>query len=133
MTRENAIRHGKAQTESRCVFTGTTGVDGAHWYSAGDFPALADVPENIFAMYRECHSMSGLACFDFKQVEGVDTVRSVAERRWLLENITLDDLLPMVRKKIHVVGMWCKKLGVEFPDAIQPSDYYALRLRGREC
>ena len=130
MTRANAVLYGKAATSNRCIFTGLSGADGMHWYAVRPFPALADVPENIFAGVRGCHSVRGSACFDWKQVNGVDVERPVSERRWILENLSLDEFRPLVRKKIHVVGLYCEKFGIEFPDAEQPSDHNELRLRG---
>ena len=131
MAHESAQRAGKAQTQGRCVFTGTIGVDGAHWYPAGDFTLLADVPENIFAMHREHHSMRGKPCFDFVQRDGVDIVRPIAQRRWMLENLTLDEFRGIIHKKIRVVGLYCNAHDIEFPDAEKPEDYEALIYRVR--
>jgi hypothetical protein len=131
MAHEQASRSGKAQTGGRCVFTGLAGTDGAHWYPAGDFTLLADVPENIFAMERNHHSVRGKPCFDWTQVDGVDVVRPVAQRRWMLENLTLDEFRAMVHKKIRVVGLYCNAHDIEFPEAEKPADYEALIYQGR--
>lgn len=125
-----ASRAGKAQTNGRCVFTGTVGVDGAHWYSAGDFGLLADVPENIFSMRRDHHSVPQTPCFDWTQRDGVWAVRPIAERRWMLENMTLDEFRGIIHKKIRVVGLYCNAHDIEFPDAERPSDYEALINQG---
>lgn len=126
MAHENAMRSGKAQTDGRCVFTGLAGVDGAHFFSAGEYRRLADVPENIFAMNREYHSIPGKPCFDFLQRDGVDIVRPVAQRRWMLENLTLDEFRVIIKKKIHVVQLWCDMYAIDFPEAEKPEDYEAL-------
>lgn len=131
MNRSHAVATGKAQTHGRCLFTGTIGVDGAHWYPAGDFAALADVPENIFAMNRDHHSVRGRPCFDFVQRDGVDIVRPVAQRRWMLENLCLEEFRHIVHKKIRVVGLYCEAHNIEFPDAVMPEDYHALIYQGR--
>lgn len=132
MTRETAIRTGKAQTMNQCVFTGAEGTDGAHCFSAGDFPELADLPENIFAMNRRHHSLRGKACFDFCQVDGVDRVRPVSERLWMLENMVLDDLRPLVWKKLRKLRQWCEIRQVDWPEPEKPADIapllYAERL-----
>ncbi len=130
MAHESAIRTGKGQTQGRCVFTGSIGVDGAHWHSARKYPALADVPENIFAMRRDHHNVTGKPCFDWKQIDGVDIERPVSERRWMLENMTLDEFRGIIHKKIRVVGLWCMHHGIEFPDAERPTDYEALVSQG---
>lgn len=131
MAHEQAIRNGKMQTEGRCVFTGTIGVDGAHWYSARKYPILADVPEDVFAMNREYHNVPGKPCFDWKQVDGVDIERPVAERRWMLENLTLQEFRHIIHKKIRIIGMYCNAHDIEFPDAEKPTDYEALIYQGR--
>lgn len=113
------------------MFTGTMGADGAHWYPAGDFHALADVPENIFAMRRDHHSVRGKPCFDWVQRNGVDVVRPIAQRRWMLENLVLEEFKHMVHKKIRVVGLYCNACDIEFPAAERPEDYEALIYQGR--
>lgn len=133
MAHESAQRAGKAQTNGRCVFTGLVGVQGAHWYSAGDYTRLADVPENIFAMVPSHHSVRGKPCFDWVQRNGVDIVRPVAQRRWMLENMTLDEFRGIIHKKIRVVGLYCNAHNVEYPDAEKPEDYEALIYQERLC
>lgn len=133
MAHESAIRTGKGQTMGRCVFTGMVGVDGAHWYSARKYPQLADVPEVVFAMRRDHHWVLGKPCFDWKQIEGVDIERPVSERRWMLENMTLDEFRGIIRKKIHVVGLWCMQYNIEFPAPERPTDYEELVNQGRLC
>lgn len=131
MSRNSAIQTGKAQTDGRCVFTGTIGVDGAHFYPAGDFTALADVPENIFAMNRDHHSVRGKPCFDFLQRDGVDIVRPISQRRWILENLCMEQFKHIVHKKIRVVSLYCNAHDIEFPDSQEPEDYRALIYQGR--
>lgn len=126
-----ASTHGKAQTQGRCVFTGLAGADGMHWYPANDFTLLADVPENIFAGVRNHHSVRGKPCFDWLQRDGVDIVRPVDQRKWMLENLTLDEFRPIIHRKIRIVGLWCEKHGYDFPDAKRPEDYEALIYQGR--
>lgn len=131
MAHELASRAGKAQTDGRCVFTGTVGVDGAHCYSANDYTQLADVPENIFAMNRNHHSVRGRPCFDFVQRDGVDIVRPVAQRIWMLLHLTLDEFRPMIKKKLNVIQLYCEKHGIEFPEPEKPEDYEVLIYQGR--
>lgn len=131
MTRANAILIGKGSTEGRCVFTTLTGVDAAHFYPAGDYPALADLPENIFSMVRHLHSVIGKPCFDFLQRDGVDIVRPVSQRRWMLENMTHEDFRRAIKVKIMVVGGVCEAHDIEFPDAEKPEDYVALIYQSR--
>lgn len=133
MAHEQASRSGKAQTEGRCVFTGTSGVDGAHCFPAGDFRRLADVPENIFTMNRNYHSVRGKPCFDFVQRDGVDVVRPVSQRLWMLENLTIDEPRSIVRKKLSVVRMWCEMYDIEYPEPEKPEDYEKLIYQGRLC
>lgn len=131
MSRALAVNIGKMQTQGRCVFTGLAGTDGAHFFPAGDFTILADVPENIFSMVRNHHSVRGKPCFDWVQRDGVDIVRPVAQRRWMLENMSLDEFRPMVFKKIRVVGLYCNAHEIDFPDAEKPEDYEALIYQDR--
>lgn len=133
MAHEQAKKFGKAQTDGRCVFSGLAGVDGSHWFPAGDYRLLADVPENIFAMNRALHCEEGTPCFEWKQVEGVNIKRPVAERRWMLEHMIpeeMADYVPAIRRKISIVGLWCERVGYEFPEAEQPTDLYELKTRG---
>lgn len=132
MTRETAIRTGKAQTMNLCVFTGMPNGDGAHLYPAGYYPQLSDIPENIFMINRRHHSWRGKPCFDFKQVDGVDIVRPVSERLWMLENMVIDDLRHLVWKKLRFLRAWCEIRRIGVPVVEKPSDIesmmYAERL-----
>lgn len=118
-----ASRVGKAATEGRCVFTGLIGVDAAHLFSAGDYPELADIPENIFAMVRKIHSVPDASCFDFTYKYGVRKVRPVAERIWLLRTYGLDELKHIINKKLRVVALWCEAKNIDFPEPQRPADY----------
>jgi hypothetical protein len=129
MAHDNAIRVGKADTDGRCVFRGTTGTDGAHLFPAGDFHALADYFTNVFAVSRDLHSTPDKACFDFKWVNGVRQVRPVSERIWMLENMSLDEFRGQIRQKLDSLAYFCEQLNIEFPESEKPSDYYSL-IRG---
>ena len=119
-------------TDNRCIFTGTTGIDGAHFFPAGDFEKFADIPENIFGMRRDHHSVPQTPCFDWTQRDGVWVVRPIAERRYMLEHMSLEDFRPAIRNKIRIMGLYCEKYGVEFPEGERPTDYEALMLQGRQ-
>lgn len=130
------MRLGKAATGGLCVFTGLAGCDGAHLFPAGDFPQLADCEFNIFAVSRDCHSVRGQPCFDWKQVDGVDIVRPVSERVWMLMYMTPENMwgyYHIIRQKLILLADECARVGVIYPDPVKPSDYFELRLRGREC
>ena len=130
------MRLGKAATGGLCVFTGLAGCDGAHLFPAGDFPQLADCEFNIFAVSRDCHSVRGQPCFDWKQVDGVDIVRPVSERIWMLHNM-IPEVMWDYQAEMICRLLWlnaeCNLVGVEYPEPVKPSDYFELRLRGREC
>lgn len=136
MTREQAQREAWRRTDGRCLFTGLSGADPAHAFAAGDFPALANCPFNIFYIVRQCHSVRGEPCFDWKQVKGVDIVRPVAERLWMLTNMVCEpmwDYRGAIRRALQLLAEECGRVRVEYPRMpVCPSDYYALRLRGRE-
>lgn len=136
MTRESAITAAKKAFDGRCIFTGLSGADGAHIYPAGDFPALADCEWNIVPIVRQCHSVRGQPCFDFRQVDGIDIVRPVPERLWMVVNMMPEemwDYRSVVTRRLQLLALECDKVGVPYRGWFtNPPDYTALRLRGRE-
>lgn len=133
MAHDNAKRIGKAQTQGLCVFTGVSGTDGAHLFSAGDYPELSDTPENIFAISRNHHSVRGQPCFDFLQRDGVDIVRPVSQRIWMLLNLSIEEMRPIIHRKLRVVKMWCERLDIQYPEVEKPEDYEKLIYQDRLC
>lgn len=135
MTRAEAQRIAFKNTDGRCIFTGLSGGDPAHVFPAGDYPALANCPWDIFYIVRGCHSVRGEPCFDFLQVEGVDIVRPVSQRIWMIENMMPEamwDYRPRVRRSLQLLAEECGRVGIEYPTPRNPPDYHKLRLRGRE-
>lgn len=126
---ENAKRIGKKDSGGLCIFRATAPVDAAHIFSAGEYPSLADYFSNIVAVSRDIHSSSDKACLDFKWVNGVRMVRPVAERLWMVQELSLDEFRPMIFEKLHTLENLCEKHKIFFPTPEKPSDYYSL-IRG---
>ena len=126
MAHENAKRIAKLHTMNRCIFRGTTMVDAAHIYPAGDFTSLADLAENIVAVSRDLHSTPDHACFDFKWVKGVRVSRPISERLWMALNMAVDEFKPTIRHKLALLQVACEERGIEFPEPERPADYYSL-------
>lgn len=103
----------------QCVFTGLAGIDGAHIFPAGDFPALADFPENIVPAVRMCHAL-----FDTR-ADG--SRRPVSEKLWILRRITIEDIRPRINKALRLLSMRCTILHIDFPEEVAPYDEQILR------
>lgn len=108
-----------------CVFTGQAGVDGAHIFPAGDFPELADFPENIVPAVRSCHRL-----FD-ERADG--SRRPISEKLWMLRHLTLDEISGRVNKALRMLALRCDVLrrpdrhNLYLPDMETPKDEKILR------
>lgn len=138
------MAHNRAKEKSKqafgaCVFRNTKPVDGAHFYSAGMYPALADIHYNIFPMTRHLHSTPDAACFDWAlNKDSVFVVRSIAERHWILLNLTLIDFRPLIRSRLEFLEQICAIHGIDWQEPTQPEDLHELlhgfkNRRGREA
>ena len=127
MAHENAKAKARRAFEGRCVFKGTLGTDAMHFYPGGDFKTLADVEFNLFPGTRSLHSTPDAACFDWALNEdSVFVVRSIAERHWILRNLTLIDVRPLILSRLISLKMICAVNGIEWHEPKEPEDLHEL-------
>lgn len=98
-----------------------------HFYPAGDFKQLADCEWNLFPGVRWLHSTQDAACFDWAvNADGVRVVRSIAERHWILLNLTLDDVRPLIRIALKSLQYFCTTMNIEWHEPQEPEDLHEL-------
>jgi hypothetical protein len=98
-----------------------------HFYPAGDFTALADCEWNLFFGVRWLHNTPDAACFDWAiTAVNVRVIRSIAERHWMLRNLTLEDLRPYIVQSLDSLEYVCRQLDIEWHEPKQPGDLHEL-------
>ena len=132
--RKKAVASGKRETDNRCIMRGTKGGDGAHLFSAGDYPALADLSSNIFCISRDLHSTPDAPCFDFRRKNEFDRnsariVRPVSERIWILQNLAIEEFRDVILTKLFRCELAAITQDIAFPEPVRPNDLESL-LRG---
>ena len=117
MAHESAKVKAKKAFDSRCVFRGTTGVDGMHVYPASLFPQLSDCEYNIFPGSRDLHSGREY-CFDLHDFG----TRLVSERIWILMNLSLIEFRSIIRRRLQQLELTCKERNIVWPEPVEPGD-----------
>jgi len=125
MAHELATQQSKRFYGEVCIFSGMPGVDGMHIFSAGKHKLLADFFENIVPGNREHHTGPG-GSFD---VRADGTERPVAERLWMLRQLSLEEVRPRINKAMRMLALRCEILHIQFPEPEAPIDEKILRNR----